>query len=116
MADPSMGLPRQGDLAIKDENDVMGAIAVSGAPSADMDETCAIAALPMISARGAARAAPGAGAKLEPSSRPCSARPPPEPSRASNAPLLQPSTPLPQPNAPTTSPPPATMRTDRNLL
>ncbi|HWA20897.1 MAG TPA: heme-binding protein [Caulobacterales bacterium] len=66
MADPSMGSPRQGALPIKIGNDVLGAIAVSGAPGGDIDETCAVVALPIIATRVAARAAPAASAKLDP--------------------------------------------------
>lgn len=40
-ADPAMGPPRQGGVPIMVGSDVIGAIAVSGAPSGAIDEPCA---------------------------------------------------------------------------
>jgi uncharacterized protein GlcG (DUF336 family) len=44
-ADPQMGPQRPGGLPIKVGSDVIGAIAVSGTPSGDVDATCAQAGL-----------------------------------------------------------------------
>jgi uncharacterized protein GlcG (DUF336 family)/quercetin dioxygenase-like cupin family protein len=54
MADPNMGTPRQGGLPIKAGDQVIGAIAVSGAPTGAQDEPCAKAALAVIEGRLAA--------------------------------------------------------------
>ena len=51
MADPAMGTPRQGGVPIMAGNDVIGAIAVSGAPSGAQDEPCAKAGLTKIQDR-----------------------------------------------------------------
>jgi uncharacterized protein GlcG (DUF336 family) len=51
MADPSMGTPRQGGVPIRVGTDVIGAIAVSGAPSGALDEPCAKAGLAKIQDR-----------------------------------------------------------------
>jgi uncharacterized protein GlcG (DUF336 family) len=50
-ADPSMGPPRQGGVPIMVGGDVIGAIAVSGAPSGAIDEPCARAGLAKIQDR-----------------------------------------------------------------
>ena len=60
-ADTAMGPPRQGGLPIRQNGEVVGAIAVSGAPSGAQDEPCARAGLTLIEARlaaGGASAAP----------------------------------------------------------
>lgn len=51
MADPSMGPPRQGGVPIRIGTEVVGAIAVSGAPSGAVDEPCAKAGLAKIQDR-----------------------------------------------------------------
>lgn len=51
MADPAMGTPRQGGVPILAGNEVIGAIAVSGAPSGAQDEPCAKAGLAKIQDR-----------------------------------------------------------------
>ena len=51
MADPSMGPPRQGGVPIMVGGEVVGAIAVSGAPSGAVDEPCARAGLAKIQDR-----------------------------------------------------------------
>ena len=51
MADPAMGPPRKGGVPINIAGDVIGAIAVSGAPSGDQDEPCAKAGLAKIQDR-----------------------------------------------------------------
>lgn len=51
MADPSMGPPRQGGVPIRVGTEVIGAIAVSGAPSGAQDEPCAKAGLDKIQDR-----------------------------------------------------------------
>jgi len=51
MADPAMGTPRQGGVPIMAGSEVIGAIAVSGAPSGAQDEPCARAGLAKIQDR-----------------------------------------------------------------
>lgn len=51
MADPAMGSPRQGGIPILVNGEVVGAIAVSGAPSGALDEPCARAGLAKIQDR-----------------------------------------------------------------
>jgi uncharacterized protein GlcG (DUF336 family) len=51
LADPAMGPPRQGGLPIMIGADLVGAIAVSGAPSGAQDEPCAKAGLDAVAAR-----------------------------------------------------------------
>jgi len=51
MADPAMGTPRQGGVPILAGSDVIGAIAISGAPSGAQDEPCAKAGLAKIQDR-----------------------------------------------------------------
>lgn len=51
MADPSMGPPRQGGIPIAVGGEVIGAIAVSGAPTGAVDEPCAKAGLAKIQDR-----------------------------------------------------------------
>jgi uncharacterized protein GlcG (DUF336 family) len=51
MADPAMGTPRQGGVPILAGSEVIGAIAVSGAPSGAQDEPCAKAGLAKIQDR-----------------------------------------------------------------
>jgi uncharacterized protein GlcG (DUF336 family) len=51
MADPSVGTPRKGGVPIAVGGDIIGAIAVSGAPSGDQDEPCAKAGLAKIQDR-----------------------------------------------------------------
>jgi uncharacterized protein GlcG (DUF336 family) len=51
MADPAMGTPRQGGVPIMAGGEVIGAIAVSGAPSGAQDEPCAKAGLAKIQDR-----------------------------------------------------------------
>ena len=51
MADPAMSTPRQGGVPILAGNEVIGAIAVSGAPSGAQDEPCAKAGLAKIQDR-----------------------------------------------------------------
>jgi len=51
MADPSMGTPRQGGIPVRVDGTVIGAIAVSGAPSGAQDEPCAKAGLDKIQER-----------------------------------------------------------------
>jgi len=51
MADPAMGTPRQGGVPLTIGNDVVGAIAVSGAPSGAQDEPCARAGIAKIQGR-----------------------------------------------------------------
>ena len=51
MADPAMGTPRQGGIPILIGGDIVGAIAVSGAPSGALDEPCAKAGLAKIQDR-----------------------------------------------------------------
>jgi uncharacterized protein GlcG (DUF336 family) len=51
MADPSMGTPRQGGIPIQVGDEVIGAIAVSGAPTGAVDEPCARAGLAKIQDR-----------------------------------------------------------------
>lgn len=59
VADPAMGPPRQGGLPIMIGADLVGAIAVSGAPSGAADEPCAQAGLNAISNRLASAGAQG---------------------------------------------------------
>jgi uncharacterized protein GlcG (DUF336 family)/quercetin dioxygenase-like cupin family protein len=72
MADPNIGTPRQGGLPIRAGEQVVGAIAVSGAPTGDRDEPCAKAALAVIGGRltavAAAASAPLLAGPLAPSS------------------------------------------------
>jgi uncharacterized protein GlcG (DUF336 family) len=51
MADPAMGTPRQGGVPLMIGSDVVGAIAVSGAPSGAQDEPCARAGIAKIESR-----------------------------------------------------------------
>jgi len=51
MADPAMGQPRKGGIPITVGGEIVGAIAVSGAPSGDQDEPCAKAGLAKIQDR-----------------------------------------------------------------
>lgn len=51
VADPAMGPPRAGGIPIMIGSDMVGAIAVSGAPSGARDEVCAKAGLDAIQAR-----------------------------------------------------------------
>lgn len=51
VADPAMGPPRQGGLPIMIGSELVGAIAVSGAPSGAADEPCAQAGLDAVRAR-----------------------------------------------------------------
>ncbi len=51
MADPAMGTPRQGGVPLMMGSDVIGAIAVSGAPSGAQDEPCARAGIAKIQDR-----------------------------------------------------------------
>jgi uncharacterized protein GlcG (DUF336 family) len=51
IADPAMGTPRQGGVPLKMGNDIIGAIAVSGAPSGAQDEPCARAGIAKIQDR-----------------------------------------------------------------
>lgn len=51
MGDPAMGMPRKGGVPIIAGGEVIGAIAVSGAPSGDQDEPCAKAGLAKIQDR-----------------------------------------------------------------
>lgn len=51
MADPLVGTPRQGAIPIMVGSDLIGAFAVSGAPSGDHDEPCAVAGLAKIQSR-----------------------------------------------------------------
>jgi uncharacterized protein GlcG (DUF336 family) len=51
MADPAMGTPRQGGVPIMLGSDIVGAIAVSGAPSGAQDEPCARAGIAKIQDR-----------------------------------------------------------------
>lgn len=51
MADPAMGTPRQGGVPIMSGSDIVGAIAVSGAPSGAQDEPCARAGIAKIQDR-----------------------------------------------------------------
>lgn len=51
MADPAMGTPRQGGVPIMAGSDIVGAIAVSGAPSGAQDEPCAKAGLAKVQDR-----------------------------------------------------------------
>jgi len=51
MADPAMGTPRQGGVPLMAGNDIVGAIAVSGAPSGAQDEPCARAGIAKIQDR-----------------------------------------------------------------
>jgi uncharacterized protein GlcG (DUF336 family) len=51
MADPAMGTPRQGGVPLMMGNDIIGAIAVSGAPSGAQDEPCAKAGIAKIQDR-----------------------------------------------------------------
>ena len=51
MADPLVGAPRQGGIPIMLGNEMIGAFAVSGAPTGDKDEPCAIAGLAKIQDR-----------------------------------------------------------------
>ena len=50
-ADPAMGPPRQGGILVTAGNDIIGAFAVSGAPSGAQDEPCAKAGLAKIQDR-----------------------------------------------------------------
>lgn len=45
MADPAIGTPRQGAIPVLIGAELVGAIAVSGAPGGDKDELCAVAGL-----------------------------------------------------------------------
>jgi uncharacterized protein GlcG (DUF336 family) len=51
MADPAMGTPRQGGVPLMAGGDVIGAVAVSGAPSGAQDEPCAKAGIAKIQDR-----------------------------------------------------------------
>jgi uncharacterized protein GlcG (DUF336 family) len=51
LSDPQVGAPRQGGIPIAVGEKVLGAIAVSGAPTGDKDEPCAIAGLARIRSR-----------------------------------------------------------------
>jgi len=51
VADPAMGPPRAGGIPIMVGADIVGAIAVSGAPSGVRDEVCAKAGLDAVQAR-----------------------------------------------------------------
>jgi molybdate transport system substrate-binding protein len=51
MADPQVGVPRQGAIPIMVGADTVGALAVSGAPGGDKDEPCAITGLARIRQR-----------------------------------------------------------------
>jgi uncharacterized protein GlcG (DUF336 family) len=51
VADPSMGSPRQGGVPVMAGNDIIGAFAVSGAPSGAQDEPCARAGIAKIQDR-----------------------------------------------------------------
>ena len=51
MADPAMGTPRQGGVPIMAGSEIIGAIAISGAPSGAQDEPCAKAGLAKIQGR-----------------------------------------------------------------
>lgn len=51
VADPQVGSPRQGGIPIAVNGHTLGAIAVSGAPSGDKDEPCAVAGLGSIQSR-----------------------------------------------------------------
>jgi uncharacterized protein GlcG (DUF336 family) len=51
LADPMIGTPRQGAIPVMIGTDLAGAIPVSGAPSGDKDEPCALAALNKIKSR-----------------------------------------------------------------
>jgi uncharacterized protein GlcG (DUF336 family) len=51
MADPAMGTPRQGGVPIMVGSDIVGAIAISGAPSGAQDEPCARAGIAKIQDR-----------------------------------------------------------------
>jgi uncharacterized protein GlcG (DUF336 family) len=51
LADPAMGTPRQGGVPIMMGGDIVGAIAVSGAPSGAQDEPCAKAGIARIQDR-----------------------------------------------------------------
>src|ERR1700761_7446800 len=51
MADPAMGTPRQGGVPLMIGNTIIGAIAVSGAPSGAQDEPCARAGIAKIQDR-----------------------------------------------------------------
>jgi uncharacterized protein GlcG (DUF336 family) len=51
LADPQVGSPRQGGIPILARNNIVGAFAVSGAPTGDKDEPCAIAGLAKIQDR-----------------------------------------------------------------
>jgi uncharacterized protein GlcG (DUF336 family) len=53
-ADPAMGPPRQGGVPIVQAGNVVGAIAVSGAPTGAQDEPCARAGLAIVEGRLAA--------------------------------------------------------------
>jgi uncharacterized protein GlcG (DUF336 family) len=50
-ADPKIGIARRGALLLKVGDDIVGAIAVSGAPGGDKDEVCAVAAIDKIKDR-----------------------------------------------------------------
>jgi uncharacterized protein GlcG (DUF336 family) len=50
-SDPAMGPPRPGGVPIMNGGELIGAIAVSGAPSGAVDETCARAGLSAIQGR-----------------------------------------------------------------
>ena len=50
LADPQVGPPRQGGVPIAAGANILGAIAVSGAPTGDKDEPCAVAGLARIQA------------------------------------------------------------------
>jgi uncharacterized protein GlcG (DUF336 family) len=50
-ADPMLGPPRQGSIPILLNGEMIGALAVSGAPGGDKDEPCAAAGLAKIQDR-----------------------------------------------------------------
>lgn len=50
-ADPKVGTPRQGALLLKVGSEIVGAIAVSGAPGGDKDEVCTQAGIDKIKDR-----------------------------------------------------------------
>lgn len=51
MADPALGVPRQGGILIQSGPQVIGAMAISGSPAGDKDEVCARAGLAKIQDR-----------------------------------------------------------------
>lgn len=51
MADPSLGVPRPGGVPIVAGSDIVGAVAVSGAPAGEKDEVCARAGLAKVGDR-----------------------------------------------------------------